>query len=65
MWSVGDRMNATDIVECCGVDLNRASHSREVSCREVMQPYLAQIDRINPRVNAIVSRVDLRPALVG
>jgi len=26
-------MNATDIVECCGVDLNRASHARKVSCR--------------------------------
>ena len=65
MWSVGDRMNATDIVECSGVDLSRAIHARKVSCREVMQAYLAQIDRINPRVNAIVSRVDLRPALVG
>ena len=65
MWSVGDRMNAIDIVEWSGVDLSRASHAREVSCREVMQACLAQIDRINPRVNAIVSRVDLRPALVG
>ena len=54
-------MNATDIVECSGVDLSRAIHARKVSCREAMQAYLAQIDRINPRVNAIVSRVDRGP----
>jgi amidase len=57
MWSVADRMNAADIVEWSGVDLSRASHSRKVSCREVMQAYLAQIDRINSLVNAIVSRL--------
>lgn len=30
---------------------------RELSCVEVMQAHLAQIDRINPKVNAIVTRV--------
>jgi len=35
--------------------LSRAIHAREVSCREVMQAYLARIDRLNPRFNAIVN----------
>jgi amidase len=30
--------------------------ARDVSCREVMEAYLAQIDRINPQINAIVQR---------
>lgn len=38
--------------------LAQAIHTREVSCREVMATYLAHIDAVNPRVNAIVSRVD-------
>lgn len=38
--------------------LSRAIHSREISCREVMATYLAHIDAVNPKVNAIVSRVD-------
>ena len=41
-----------------GVQLSQAIHARAVSCREVMQAYLAQIDRLNPQFNAIVSRVD-------
>ena len=36
--------------------LSRAIHAREVSCREVMQAYLARIDALNPRFNAIVNR---------
>ena len=35
--------------------LSQAIHRREVSCREVMQAYLARIHRLNPRFNAIVS----------
>ena len=41
-----------------GVQLSHAIHARAVSCREVMQAYLAQVDRLNPQFNAIVSRVD-------
>ena len=37
--------------------LSRAIHARSVSCREVMQAYLARIDRVNPHFTAIVSRV--------
>ncbi len=35
--------------------LSRAIHSREVSCREVMQAYLARIQRLNPQLNALVN----------
>jgi len=35
--------------------LSRAIHARELSCREVMHAYLARIDRLNPRFNAIVN----------
>ena len=35
--------------------LSAAIHRREVSCREVMQAYLARIDALNPRFNAIVN----------
>lgn len=38
--------------------LSRAIRARQVSCREVMQSYLARIARLNPRVNAIVSLQD-------
>ncbi|WP_088280215.1 amidase [Ideonella sp. A 288] len=38
--------------------LSRAIHARQVSCREVMQAYLARIHRLNPHFNAIVN---LRP----
>lgn len=48
----------SDIVELSAVELARAVGSRQVSCREVMQAYLAQIARLNPRVNAIVSLQD-------
>ena len=38
--------------------LSDAIHARHLSCREVMQAYLARIARFNPTYNAIVS---LRP----
>ncbi len=38
--------------------LSTAIHSREVSCREVMQAYLARIAAFNPLHNAIVSLRD-------
>ena len=38
--------------------LSEAIHARRVSCREVMQAYLARIARLNPTYNAIVA---LRP----
>ncbi len=48
-----------DIVELDARALSQAIAQRWVSCREVMQAYLAQIERFNAPANALVS---LRPA---
>ena len=47
-----------DITALDATALSEAVHARRVSCREVMQAYLARIARFNPTYNAIVS---LRP----
>ncbi len=47
-----------DIPHLSAQALSRAIHQKEVSCREVMAATLAQVDRLNPSSNAIVSRVD-------
>lgn len=46
------------IVAHTATSLSRAIHAREVSCVEVLQAYLAQIDRLNPVVNALVALVE-------
>ena len=46
------------IVEMPAWELSKEIHSREVSCREVMDAYLNHIDRVNPKVNAIVALQD-------
>ncbi|HEY6172984.1 MAG TPA: amidase family protein, partial [Kofleriaceae bacterium] len=46
---------APDIVRLDGCALSEAIHARRISCIEVMTAYLDQIERLNPRVNAIVS----------
>jgi amidase len=43
------------ITDWTAVQLSQAIQRREVSCREVMVAYLEQIERLNPKVNAIVS----------
>ena len=47
-----------DITQLGALDLSRAIHAKQVSCREVMLATLAQVDRHNPHSNAIISRVD-------
>lgn len=47
-----------DLVLLDAVELSWLIRRREVSCVEVMESYLAHIDRFNPFVNAIVSRPD-------
>lgn len=47
-----------EIVALDALPLSEAIRTRQLSCREVMQAYLEQIDRLNPKVNALVS---LRP----
>ncbi len=50
------RIPVNEIVAMDAVALSRAIKSRDISCAEVMRAYLDWIDRMNPRVNAIVSR---------
>jgi amidase len=57
-------MTALDIVSLDAIALSQAIHARDVSCVEVMNAYLAQIDRMNPTVNAIVAMQN-REALVA
>ena len=40
------------------IDLAALIRARRVSAREVMAAHLEQIDRLNPRINAIVARLD-------
>jgi amidase len=47
-----------DIVSLDAIALSQAIQTRDVSCVEVLNAYLAQIDRINPAVNAIVAMQD-------
>jgi amidase len=44
-----------DLVMLDALALSRAIRSKQVSCVEVMNAYLDHIERLNPRVNAIVS----------
>jgi amidase len=53
-----------EIVTWNARELASRIRSRALSCREVMAAHLDWIDRVNPAVNAIVSRVD-RPALLA
>ncbi len=48
-------MSTTEIISLDAVALSRAIKARQISCVEVMNAYLDQIERLNPRVNAIVS----------
>lgn len=49
--------SGSEITRLGATDLALAIHRRDLSSREVMAAHLAQIDRLNPRFNAIVSRV--------
>ncbi len=44
-----------DITTLNAQPLSAAIRARKLSCREVMQAYLARIHRLNPRLNAIVN----------
>jgi amidase len=48
----------SDLVLLDAVELSWLIRRREVSCVEVVQAFLAHIDRFNPMVNALVSRPD-------
>lgn len=46
------------VVEMSAVALSKAIHGRDLSCVEVLDAYCAQIDRLNPVVNALVAPLD-------
>jgi amidase len=48
-------MPSTEITDWTAGELSQAIHARQVSCREVMQAYLARIHRLNPVFNAVVN----------
>lgn len=48
----------SDILAMTAVDLAAAIRRRDVSSREVMAAHLARVDALNPKFNAIVSRVN-------
>jgi amidase len=45
----------TDITDFNASELSERIHQKQMSCTEVMQAYLARIDQLNPRFNAIVN----------
>jgi amidase len=51
-------VRSSDIVMMDAVALSSAIHSRQISCVEVMTAYLDHIERLNPKVNAIVALED-------
>jgi amidase len=60
MPSVARPANALpELVSLNALELSQKIKAKQVSCVEVMQTYLAHIERLNPKVNAIVS---LQPA---
>ena len=46
-----------DLISISAAELSSMIHRRQVSCREVMAAHLARIERVNPKVNAIVTLV--------
>ncbi len=48
-------MNQDDLLNLDAHDQSRLLHAREVSCRELMGATLARMERLNPRLNAIVN----------
>ena len=48
----------SEIPDLSATALSASIHRREVSCTEVLDAFLHQIDRLNPRVNAIVAMAD-------
>ncbi|MGB5132906.1 MAG: amidase [Steroidobacteraceae bacterium] len=56
--SAAGHEGVADLCFTSGRELARLICAREVSAREVMSAHLRQIERVNPRVNAIVAKLD-------
>lgn len=48
-------MSFSEICFLTATDLSKRIRSKQLSCREVMQAHLSQIERVNPKINAIVT----------
>jgi amidase len=48
-------MVASELCFLTAAELARLIRNRDVSCEEVMQAHVAQIERVNPKVNAIIT----------
>src|SRR5215831_1683525 len=57
-------MSTTDLCFMTATELARRIRAKELSAREVMEAHLTQIERVNPRVNAIVTLLPER-AMAG
>ena len=51
-------MSNTEICFLTATELVHRIRAKELSVREVMEAHLAQIERVNPKVNAIVTHSD-------
>jgi len=47
--------NTAELCFLTAIELTQRIRSRSVSCVEVMEAHLCQIERVNPQVNAIVT----------
>jgi hypothetical protein len=56
--SASAQTQRSDVVMLDAVTLSNAIHTRQLSCVEVMTAYLDHIERLNPKVNAIVALED-------
>lgn len=56
-------MEHSKLVEMPGYELSEAIHDKKVSCAEVMETYLDHIEKVNPKVNAIVTLIDRDDAM--
>ena len=52
-----------EIIFSSARELSERVHKKDVSAREVMEAHLAQIEKVNPQVNAIVSMLAPEKAL--
>jgi amidase len=50
-------MSKSDLVLMPATELVRLIQAREISCVELMEAHLEQIEKVNPKVNAVVTRV--------
>ena len=56
-------MPTSEICFMTATEMVQQIRDKQLSCREVMEAHLAQIDRVNPIVNAIVTRIPSDEAL--